>query len=433
MAEPIDTGAGAQTALPELPRPTSYRPGESNDPMWEEILAAFNEEHQAKYGMPMNRPWGADSDAQASYAALLAQYDAKRAPSAIEPSSGYYVGGSGAGSGKGRPGYDDPNAPGGTGGGGGGGGGGGVGRNPYENKNDALLAGFKNPLAAETYALAKSQIEYAQRRLSEIEQARKLGDMTGSLTSDEKKMFTEMEDSAVANLKSQVNAQTQDVWNTALAELVNRGVLQGTVGQKILGTISSENVRTIAEGSNAIRGQTNANMLQVQEGNKNRALQWDSMLGQESLGLLGIGQGYANADLNAQLQKLGLGVGANLQFAGIASQESMSAQNRALQMAIAALNAQTQSSIATAGYANQWKIAGLNAGTQLQLGGLYANAADKSSMYGAWGNMAPFVVGLATKYGPSIYDWWNTNYGGGSTPNDWYIDPTDYSTPGGWT
>jgi hypothetical protein len=54
--------------------PTSFRPGESNDPVWEQILGDFNRSHEGAYGTPMNRPWDSDADAQNAYDALSQQY-----------------------------------------------------------------------------------------------------------------------------------------------------------------------------------------------------------------------------------------------------------------------------------------------------------------------------------------------------------------------
>lgn len=426
MGTPIDptTGLPVGPTDPE-PRsktykkyvaPTSWQAG-GDDPLWEEILAAFNAEHQGKYGIPMNRPWGADPDAQASYNYLLGKYKPKwdelyTEDETFNPTT----------LGKGGVSVAPP-----PGGGGGGETSGGPGSSwaPWAASNAALLGGFKSPIQGDVLRLAKEQIAYASRRLKDIEEARKLGGITGTLTSEDKRIFQEMEDSAVSNLKSQVNSQTQDVWNTALSDLVNRGVLQGTVGQKILGTISSENVRTIAEGANAIRGQTNSNML-------NAAIAKDQTLAQEAMGLLGLGQGYANADLEAELRKLGLGVQSNLGFAGLTSTEDISAQTRALQMALGQLQASTQTNIAGMGNQNAWNIANLQSGTQLKLGGidaqtklalagLYGNAANTSSLYGLGGNALAAILG-----GLSKTDWWKSlgsagsSSGGGDNYNPYY-------------
>lgn len=318
--------------------PTTYQPGQSGDPAWEQILADFNAAHTAQFGIPMNRPWSADADAIRQKEILDAQYAA--------------------------------------------------------TKQDAVPASVSDSGwgGSEVTALVKEQIEYTSRRLTEIEEARKLADMTGTLTSAELKMFDEMEASAVDNLKSQVNAQTEDVWNTALADLINRGVLQGTVGQKILGVISSENVRTIAEGVNTIRGQKNLGELNAMEANKNRAMTWQNMLTQESMGLLGVGQGYAQ----------------------LASQE-----------ASAQLNASTQ-----------WNIAGLDAQTKLAVAGMQAGAATTASQYGAWGNLGVAGIGVAEKVAGS--DWFGKLVsGGGSGATNWLEiggnspDPTE-GIAAGW-
>lgn len=256
--------------------------------------------------------------------------------------------------------------------------------------------GFYNPLQSDIYGLAKEQIAYASRRLGEIEQARKLADMTGTLTSDEKKMFDEMESSAVANLKSQVNEQSSEVWDAAIADLVNRGVLQGTVGEKILSTIGSDTLRMIGEGVNTIRGQKNAQMLQMIEGNKNRALTWQQMLTNEAMGLLGIGQGYAGqvstenmATETRALQKALAELGANVQLAGFASNEAIAAATREIQL--------KQLGMTKYGL-------DLDAATRLQVAGMQSNASSTANKYGLAGNLALGGAGLLMKYGPSWYD-----------------------------
>lgn len=54
--------------------PTSYQPGQTDDAEWEKVLGDFNSAHQAAYGIPMNRKWTADADAQAAYANLVNKY-----------------------------------------------------------------------------------------------------------------------------------------------------------------------------------------------------------------------------------------------------------------------------------------------------------------------------------------------------------------------
>ncbi len=58
--------------------PDTFRPGQTNDPVWEGLVKQFNDAHQARFGQPMNRPWESDADSRAVYQTLAQQYiDAK--------------------------------------------------------------------------------------------------------------------------------------------------------------------------------------------------------------------------------------------------------------------------------------------------------------------------------------------------------------------
>ena len=273
--------------------------------------------------------------------------------------------------------------------------------------------------------MAKEQIAYASRRLTEIENARKLLNKTGTLSAEETTLFNDMEAAAVTNLKANVRDETQDVWDTALADLVNKGVLQGTVGSMILGEIASEEVKTVAEGVNNIRIAKNTDMLNMIQGNKNLALQYDTLYANEAQNLLGTGQNYANAALQADLNKLGLGVGAeldltglgvgaeldltglgvnsNLTFAGLESAEGIAGQQMNLSKILAQMQIDANSSNLAKQLASQWNIAQLNAATQLQLGNLSANSATTASQYGMYANLGLGFSGIVSKYGG---DWW---------------------------
>ena len=314
---------------------------------------------------------------------------------------------------------------GGEGGGGGGGGWGGTDFSGYQGNINDLIAGarknindlinaFDNPIREEAYALAKEQIAYASRRLTEIESARKLLNKTGTLGAEETALFNDMEAAAVTNLKANVRDETQDVWDTALADLVNKGVLQGTVGSMILGEIASEEVKTVAEGVNNIRIAKDTDMLNMIQGNKNLALQYDTLYANEGQNLLGTGQNYANAALQADLNKLGLGVGAeldltglgvnsNLTFAGLESAEGIAGQQMELSKILAQMQIDSNSSNLAKQLASQWNIANLNAATQLQLGNQSANAATTANQYGMYGNLGVGFAGIVSKYGG---DWW---------------------------
>lgn len=58
--------------------PNTYIPGQTNDPIWEDILKKANASHKAQFGVAMNRPWEADADSQNSYGQLAQEYIARK-------------------------------------------------------------------------------------------------------------------------------------------------------------------------------------------------------------------------------------------------------------------------------------------------------------------------------------------------------------------
>lgn len=54
--------------------PTTIAPGKTNNPYWEAVIGQFDASHRARFGIGMNREWGADSDAANQYQALKQQY-----------------------------------------------------------------------------------------------------------------------------------------------------------------------------------------------------------------------------------------------------------------------------------------------------------------------------------------------------------------------
>lgn len=68
---PASTAGGAASSIQP---PDTWQPGQTDDPVWEKILADFNASHSATFGIPMNRPWSADYGAQGAKAGLDEQY-----------------------------------------------------------------------------------------------------------------------------------------------------------------------------------------------------------------------------------------------------------------------------------------------------------------------------------------------------------------------
>lgn len=91
----MSPAAPSQNSLDKV-APNTYQAGQSENPVWEAVLGDFNASHQSRYGIPMNRPWTSDTDAQRSYAGLQEEYGRRRdaellkqaAPQAPLPSRG---------------------------------------------------------------------------------------------------------------------------------------------------------------------------------------------------------------------------------------------------------------------------------------------------------------------------------------------------------
>jgi hypothetical protein len=90
----LDTAPGGADAGP-VSAPTTFVQGQSDDPVWERLLAQFNAGHAAQYGIPMNRPWDSDAGAQAAYMDLQNRYAAEvqaqratAAPASADPEYG---------------------------------------------------------------------------------------------------------------------------------------------------------------------------------------------------------------------------------------------------------------------------------------------------------------------------------------------------------
>lgn len=67
-------GGSSFSAGQNISVPNTWQPGQTQDPLWEKLLAEFNATHQANFGIPMNRDWGSDAGAQTEKARLDEKY-----------------------------------------------------------------------------------------------------------------------------------------------------------------------------------------------------------------------------------------------------------------------------------------------------------------------------------------------------------------------
>lgn len=227
-------------------------------------------------------------------------------------------------------------------------------------------------LTAQVEAQIAGQAKELQRQQDMFE----LANITGDLTSEEKGMFQQMADNTIAKITNSLNKEKVDVMDTAIANLVDKGVLQGSIGAEVLGKIGERTQELLAQATTDVETQKMTSMLQTIEANKNRALQWYGMGMQVSQIRTGIAQyGYQGATTSQDY--LGSAIGSQQYAAGLqasVNQNVLGAQgsllgswasqreseaNRALQASIA--NAQTRAQSSAGMWGAFGNIAGLGA------------------------------------------------------------------------
>jgi hypothetical protein len=92
-------------------------------------------------------------------------------------------------------------------------------------------------------------------------------------------LLDEMEANEIAKFTKRVMERSNEINQTAIASLVNRGVLQGTVGENVLSRLNKETMETIGEGTADIQTQRMASeMGLIAQGRdlalKSEALDW---------------------------------------------------------------------------------------------------------------------------------------------------------------
>jgi hypothetical protein len=166
---------------------------------------------------------------------------------------------------------------------------------------------------AQQNELNSLQLEYAKQQLEWLKDAREMGEITGDLTAEELALFDEMEANSIQTLTEAVNTQHRDIANSAIADLVARGVWQGDIGAHAMSDISEKAMEQIATGAREISTTKNANILNAMENKKNRQLQ-------EILAAQGNATGTWNASQAAQQAGLQMANQATQYGAGLKAQ-----------------------------------------------------------------------------------------------------------------
>jgi hypothetical protein len=316
---------------------------------------------------------------------------------------------------------------------GGGGGGGGTsygirtssGLSSYEAMVKEMLANAKSPEQEATekqaFEYAKQSLSYAANALTDLEAARAEGAATGQLSDEEKALFDEIESNSLQILKDELAEVTAEDLDAAIVDLVNRGVLNGTVGRNMMKEIASENLKAYSNAAASVISSLDTSQLGYMQNKANQFIQREA-------NLLGIGQNAYETAAQSNISNLALGLNSVLAIAGLASNQAIAEAQLASAWDIANLEAETSWDIANLNASTSLGVAGLyanaanwqaqlsantstygidmNAATALAVAGMQANAANTASAYSLWGD---FAKGLGTVLGSNWFGNWYSN------------------------
>ena len=162
-------------------------------------------------------------------------------------------------------------------------------------------------------------------QLEGIEEARALGDITGDLSDQEMEALNTMETNAIDTMTKTVMHETEKVMGGVVSQMVDRGVLQGSVGAQTMADVGKRATELIAQGSQAIASQKAGNILQMGEAQKQRQMQTKQMLQSGVLAGQGMGNqwtgqamGYVGGQSNLaqQMQQTGQQYSAGMALQG---------------------------------------------------------------------------------------------------------------------
>lgn len=253
----------------------------------------------------------------------------------------------------------------------------------WEASHDLFMQQIEEYNSPEAQAKRALSAELVDFQMEQIQAARDLGEITGDLSEQEMTALDTMEINAIQTLTSTVQEQTEEMMGKTIAQMVDRGVLQGDIGAKAMADIGEASAEAIAQGTSAIVSQKMGAIVGMGEAQKGRQLQMQEMVQAGAMGREAAQQQWAG-------QAFGMTGGeraAQQQFAQTASQFS-------------------------AGLARDWEKTQLGAGMgiwggmvgqreaaaeralQQSIAQMQASAAKSASKWGAFGNIAG-MAGMA--------------------------------------
>lgn len=130
----------------------------------------------------------------------------------------------------------------------------------------------------ESLEALQQQISYTEDQLTQLAEARNLGEITGDLTQEEIDTLNRLEQNSISSLTEVVGEDAQEMVKTEIASLVQRGVLQGNIGEEAIAKIGEKATKTIAAGTRDIESTRMQQELGMKEATKQRNLELQKLV-----------------------------------------------------------------------------------------------------------------------------------------------------------
>lgn len=125
---------------------------------------------------------------------------------------------------------------------------------------------------APDFEAVKAQLADIANDVKIATELRELGDLTGGLSDEETAILDRIEENSRLNMSEIVNSQTEDVMKSAIASMVDRGVLQGAIGAETLKRIDQTRTEILTRGYRDIASQRLGTEINLREAQKGRQM-----------------------------------------------------------------------------------------------------------------------------------------------------------------
>ncbi len=207
-------------------------------------------------------------------------------------------------------------------------------------------------------------ISQITQQLLDIEYLQKLGSDAGELSQAEIDQFDTIRQNAIGSLRKTIIEDTQGVWESEIARMVDKGVFQGTIGQRVLGDIVEHSQDALATGSASIESESMRNMLSYQAEKRRLGQEWGQSL-------LSAGTQLRGQDLSYESSRLDRAAQERMNQARILSTEGISKADIAARLQISEAQLDHEWNISQSELASRWDIsqAGISSQEGMQTAG----------------------------------------------------------------